>query len=315
MGDGQSHPASTRFPSLASLQSAYPFATSLSNELDWLGTQSAILYAASPLHGGGLVYSPAGHYICDRTLVLPSSSDYYQPGQATTSVNWRGDGSMNTVYHWPNDTGAGSYAVLATRDRPSGTSGGYIEDIRFSGPSKGGPMGTAPVAMSGLGWAARRTLSRLGVDGFRVCIDVVGDQTRFSDLVLTGCYYGMYWDQPSPSLFGDFLFERLIVTNHLMAAIGVHPNATIGEMTFISCILGVAPFAIYKETGGSTNEVTHGCVFINCQVSPTPPLHIRCHRGIHFCSPRLAENSPCVLPLSSLWCKVRKHRACHDRRG
>ena len=265
IGDGASHPAHTKFSSLAELRAAYPFATSLDNELDWLGTQAAILFAASPLRGGGTVYSPAGHYVCDQTLVLPSSSDYYSGNDSTTSVNWRGDGAMNTVYHWPVDAGRGAYAVLATTDRPSGTSGGFMEDLRLSGPSLYGPMGSAPVAMSGLGWAARRSLSRLGIDGFYIGIDMVGDQTRFADLVISGCYYGMYWDNPSHILFGDFLFERLIVTNHFMAAIGVHPNTTLGEMTFISCILGVAPFAIFKETGGSLNEVVHGCVFLNCQ--------------------------------------------------
>ncbi len=50
--DGSSHPASTRFGSLAALQAAYPFATSLSQELDWLAWQ-ACLNLGGRVDGGG----------------------------------------------------------------------------------------------------------------------------------------------------------------------------------------------------------------------------------------------------------------------
>jgi hypothetical protein len=56
IGNGTSNPASNLFSSLAQLQAVYPFATSLYQEMDYLGWQAA-------LNAGGGVYSPQVHYI------------------------------------------------------------------------------------------------------------------------------------------------------------------------------------------------------------------------------------------------------------
>jgi hypothetical protein len=55
LGDGGSHPASSLYASLAALQAIYPFATSLDQEMDWLGWQAA-------LNNGGFVVAPTRTY-------------------------------------------------------------------------------------------------------------------------------------------------------------------------------------------------------------------------------------------------------------
>jgi len=55
-GDGNSHPASTVYPSLAACQAVYPFATDLAQEIDWLAWQAA-------LYAGGRTESRPLHYI------------------------------------------------------------------------------------------------------------------------------------------------------------------------------------------------------------------------------------------------------------
>src|SRR5688572_26045102 len=71
IGDGASHPLSTRYGSLAAAQVDYPHAQALTDELDWAATQAAVNAAASAY--GGTVYSPAGDYILNRAVVLPNA--------------------------------------------------------------------------------------------------------------------------------------------------------------------------------------------------------------------------------------------------
>jgi len=55
IGDGSSHPASGLYASLAALQALYPFATSLTQEMDWLAWQAA-------LNNGGFIVAPTRTY-------------------------------------------------------------------------------------------------------------------------------------------------------------------------------------------------------------------------------------------------------------
>ena len=59
IGDGLSHPASTKYPSLAAMQIDYPFATSLYQELDYLGWQAALN------NGGSIVSQPLKYVMCN----------------------------------------------------------------------------------------------------------------------------------------------------------------------------------------------------------------------------------------------------------
>jgi hypothetical protein len=68
VGDGLLHPLSSKYATLAEAQVDYPFATSLSQQLDWAAIYKSILFAHSfsPDNYKPEVYIPAGNYLMDR---------------------------------------------------------------------------------------------------------------------------------------------------------------------------------------------------------------------------------------------------------
>ncbi|MFC7538730.1 hypothetical protein ACFQU2_03715 [Siccirubricoccus deserti] len=69
-------------------RSGLPQAESLNDEIDWAATQAAIALVAAS--GGGTVLSPAGTYLCNRTISFPECREY---GERGVEVNWLGEGS------------------------------------------------------------------------------------------------------------------------------------------------------------------------------------------------------------------------------
>jgi hypothetical protein len=231
--------------------------------MDWLGAQAAI--HAAEAAGGDLVTYPTGTFLHDATLTLPEAS-HSGSGPFRAGVSLRGQGMQATSLVWPRDLGLGQFAIeCANRSSTQWGCAGFLEDLRIVGPSFTGEMGKLPAEMDGLGWGARRQMQRIGISGFRSCLVIAGDQTRIADLYLRNCYYGIYWDRPNPILFGDMMFERIIIDHSSMAGLAVSPDAMIGQTTFISSTIGGAPYGIYKETGGRTDTAVHGVEFLTMQ--------------------------------------------------
>jgi hypothetical protein len=92
VGDGVNRPLSSIYATLADAQVDYPFAASLSQQLDWAGILKAILFAhtGSSNNYKPRVYIPAGNYLVDR-LELNS----------LRGLNIRGEGSQD---HTKNKT-------------------------------------------------------------------------------------------------------------------------------------------------------------------------------------------------------------------
>jgi hypothetical protein len=269
VGDGESYPAcaTLKLPNLAALQrhrgGLYAFATSCMHELDWLAGQAAI--NAAMASGGGVVRYPAGTYRHDATLTLPEASHgaMRTPG---AGVSIHGDGAEATALVWPKDLGDGRFAIAcAARNTTRVGCAGSLQDFRIRGPGLTGEIGKYPARMDGFGWGARRHMLRVAASGFRACLVISGDQTRFADLYLHNCRYGIYWDKPNPTLFGDLMFERVVISDMTLAGLALSPDAIIGESHFVSCIIGATPYGIYKETGGSTDTVLHGTEFQSMQ--------------------------------------------------
>jgi hypothetical protein len=61
IGDATAHPLSERYATLADAQAVYPFATSLTQEIDYCAIQAAIIDANA--NSGGVVFLPSGVYI------------------------------------------------------------------------------------------------------------------------------------------------------------------------------------------------------------------------------------------------------------
>ena len=77
VGDGLNHPLSEYFPSLALAQMAYPFASSLTQSIDWAASQKAINALEATItngsFGGGFVVFPSGKGVFSDGLVITKS--------------------------------------------------------------------------------------------------------------------------------------------------------------------------------------------------------------------------------------------------
>jgi hypothetical protein len=73
IGDGNPHPLSSVYPTLAAAQAVYPFATSLTQEIDWAAIQSAVNEA---MKTGKMVYIIGpGPYLISDTIVVKITRD------------------------------------------------------------------------------------------------------------------------------------------------------------------------------------------------------------------------------------------------
>ncbi|WP_149535799.1 hypothetical protein [Siccirubricoccus phaeus] len=261
IGDGRRHPLSERYRSLAAAQRDFPQATSLQDEIDWAATQAAIDLIART--GGGTVLSPAGTYICNRSLTFPECREW---GERGAEVNWLGEGKYATTYHWPVDLGEGQFAVLCPgRRAPAGMYEGVWQDIGLLGPARVAPRpGVMPAAMDGWGWGSRRRMTRCLASRFRAGLSIVGDHSRFEDVICRECFYAVHFPAPSETLYGDLLFEKCMFSGCSMAAIAVAPEAQMGGCTLVSCYVGGSPYALLKEAGPGDAVLVSNSVFLNC---------------------------------------------------
>jgi hypothetical protein len=284
IGNGSSNAASTKYGSLGALQAVYgttivggmtgsAITVALTMELDWLATQAAINAATAA--GGGTVYSPATNYVCSNsnsttdgsgTLWFPPSDDFTLGESTNNMVNWIGDGFNATNYKWPSDLGSGKFAVNGARvsGNPNNCAGLW-QDIGLVGPNASVALGIVPANMSGWGWNSRREMVRLRAWGFNAGFDIVGDQTTFEGLHARNCYYGMYFNAPSSTNFGDLCINKSIFEFCTQAGIGVNNGANIGGSRLNHVGVYTSPFGIFKETGGADNSIIQDCVLTACQ--------------------------------------------------
>lgn len=111
INDGDSHPLSGVFSTLADAQAIYPFATSLTDELAWAAIQSAVNVAAQNTFGGAVSFG--------GTVVLP---------RGTLNL---GQNTVRVASHFVAIRGQG---YLATRVTRSATTG-YAFHYGFDTPS------------------------------------------------------------------------------------------------------------------------------------------------------------------------------------
>ncbi|HEU5451878.1 MAG TPA: right-handed parallel beta-helix repeat-containing protein [Terriglobales bacterium] len=91
-GDGTSHPASSRFATLASAQVVYPSCTALTDELDMLALMAARDYLqTNSTYRGGRIYAPRGHYLMNRNVAFTPYNQLY-------NMIVEGDGATATTF-------------------------------------------------------------------------------------------------------------------------------------------------------------------------------------------------------------------------
>lgn len=286
IGDGLSHPLSSRFASLADAQSVYPNALSLDEEINFHAVQKAIDAASARTidHDewyGGTVFVPAGYYVMNnanahRTLVRPERS--FRPYETGAQINFRGEGWTLSVLYWPADAGTDgdTYAFScgdpsATFDNPigryasTGLYEGYMQDLMFQGPGAES-LGdrSKNCNLTGLAWGARLRLIRCCFYCFYSGISLVGDWCSWYDVYCYYNYYGVHIPRRSSSLYGNIQMNKCMLSGNRMASVALHPR---GYMRWIchGCFFGGAPYAICMEAGTSAVEVHILSAFYDCQ--------------------------------------------------
>lgn len=139
IGDGTSHPLSETYATLAAAQAVFPFATALSQEIDYAAAQRAINDAIA---AKGRVELPAGEIElgADGLLVDGSTIDIHGAGYRNTVLNYAGSGAAVAF-----NSGAG----VATTGFSAGDFRIQCADVGAYGVSLGAPS-AAPVAALGM---------------------------------------------------------------------------------------------------------------------------------------------------------------------
>lgn len=129
IGEGNSHPACKHLnlPDLAALRryngGIYGFATSCSNEMDWLAAEAAIA-------AGRDVFYPEGTFVNDRTITLPAADSVDNPAG---SISLIGVSHNRSVLYWPHDLGSG-HAAVSCASRYTARCSGRIDHLSLKGP-------------------------------------------------------------------------------------------------------------------------------------------------------------------------------------
>ena len=128
-GDGNSHPLSTRYALLTDAQRDYPFATALTNEIDWCAIQLALNSTQSAIPSippmgspytytkGNEVFLPKGTYLCDQPISAAQLAGVKLIGPGGCSpVSSNGGGGGATIVF----TGTGIFNWTAAKPTLSG---------------------------------------------------------------------------------------------------------------------------------------------------------------------------------------------------
>lgn len=100
IADGNSHPLSTIYATLAAAQVVYSFATALTDEIDYCALQKAINTANSL--SGNIVELPPGIYVINKGIVIPKNAitlkgrGYYGRLKGTV-IKWTGGNSLSVI--------------------------------------------------------------------------------------------------------------------------------------------------------------------------------------------------------------------------
>lgn len=264
IGDGRSHPLSERYKSLEAARRVHPHVRSLDQECDWAALQGAVL-ELSRSGRGGTVLVPPGHYRLDGEIVLPNLDRY---DEAFNEVEIVGAGMRASLLSWPEDLGAGRFAIRAGsrqagRDDNEGYQRSRIAHLSLRGPKPGNRPGDPPPGMGGVALTSRFVLERVGVFGFRAGVDVWRDHSSLISCQLTKNHIGAYWSAGTDS-FGDHLFLDTDLAGNTLASIAVAPENGIDHSSFISCHFGFSPYAILAEDGPAKRTFLSNNKFLDC---------------------------------------------------
>ena len=271
IGDGSSHPASTRFSTLAAAQAVYSFCTALTNELDALAIQLAINKAQTlTANQGGRVYIPEGIYQVDRELIYPCTVD---GGAMRPTLLIEGASQWGTVLHSPTDLGAGT-SMFKPSDPVNSSAHVIFRNFYMYGPNDRGTagVGTPACQQSGITVVSNMQFDNIATRCFYAGFKVYGNHQSFRYCESRDNYYNLYYFNPysRSSDSGNQYITCCDFTGPLFASIALSCNGVLDTGTIEQTHLGFGPYAIYREAPGSGQTVIPGGMnnmnFLDCSV-------------------------------------------------
>lgn len=199
-GDGTSHPLSEIFESLEMAQLAYPHATALTNEIDWVIAQQAVNQATTQKRN---VYIPAGEYTFDNTLIVDRSGTANR-----VSIIGAGTGNSKIKY-------TGNDKCIYFKGNPNAENDNYLSLQTISGV----------------------TLSCNLIPGSKALFFDTLALFKAEDINIGGFDYGMNMDGVEHSVFSKMSFRwnnRGIYATSTDFVAKTCPN----NLTFINCHIG-----------------------------------------------------------------------------
>jgi hypothetical protein len=271
IGDGASHPLSSITAWNGTNTSGFTAAqwrtltgvaaiTATTNEIDWLAIEAA--KGAATAAGGGAVMLPPGAYEFDQ-LISQFPDQTERDGRGGVSLV--GAGSECVRLRWSTDHGTtanGAFAISCANRTAGNGSAGWFRGFTMHGPGQSWTYGVKNCNLSGIGWAARRKVDDVMINGFYAGIAMVGDQAQLSRVQCVNCYYGAYWDEINMGLYGDQVLDKWILGPCAMAAIAASHKAAILKIQFNKPLFGASPYCAYKETNNGNPD--NAILFDNC---------------------------------------------------
>jgi hypothetical protein len=147
VANGGAHALSTRFSTLAEAQVVYPFATALTQQIDWAALQLAVNTASAA--GGGVIWLPAGRPLVLQQQVTWASHVYLQ-GAAASRTDTEGTAAGSVITNSSTGTFIGTTFTAKTNTSTSLTEISSFASIFPNAPIKGTgiPVGTHIVSVN-----------------------------------------------------------------------------------------------------------------------------------------------------------------------
>ncbi len=297
VGNGSSHPACTYLglANLAALQAynggIYSFATSCTNQMDWLATQ----YGVNKLTGiGGTVKLAGGTYVWDQPVILPLMQDACCGNATGVYVVGDGEGGTFIVPSVP-DFGVNSAMIscglptASYSDNAGAGSGRYgnigacyggLVDLTFYNPYTSGTVnvtstsyargvvnvpapqaGTTgnPIQMDGVVLGGRMYMHRVGAWNFRMGFNLVGDHMTWDQLYGSQNFCGMYWAPESIYLQGDIVMQgHNFINGNTLGGFCVDKDAQFNLYQSGELYTGYQPYGWIKFAGATDSYLGGG---------------------------------------------------------
>jgi hypothetical protein len=246
IADGNTHPLSAFFSSLAAAKAVYPAAAALTDELDWAATQKAVDHAATSGRGCQ-VYVPRGQYQMNRSLLMKASSSPVQ------GVGLRGDGYDATRFKMTVDLGPDQWAIRADPSIESvGNNQALFESFRVVGPNQAFNYGVKPCDMEGIKVAGNWNFKNVAATFFLAGIRLFKDHNNFEGCQFVTNYFNVRIKGAQTTGDLQFIACTLSAAAFASISIGQSPQVLAGFQMY-GGHLGFAPYAVYVETGTVTS--------------------------------------------------------------